>query len=87
MDQAPLPQLPVPKLKNTLDRYLRLVLPVVSKKDYERTKKIVEEFGRPGGEGEQLQALLEQYAKTKVNWVCDPIILQLNGVHYFGPCN
>ncbi|THD25064.1 Choline O-acetyltransferase [Fasciola hepatica] len=68
---APLPQLPVPKLKNTLDRYLRLVLPVVSAKDYERTKKIVNEFGRPGGEGEQLQELLEQYAKTKINWVTE----------------
>ncbi|CAH8602295.1 unnamed protein product [Dicrocoelium dendriticum] len=68
---APLPRLPVPLLKNTLDRYLRLVAPVVSADVYQRTRRIVEDFGRPGGEGEKLQELLEKYAETKVNWVTD----------------
>lgn len=67
--QKPLPRLPVPDLHNTLDRYLRLIAPVVSKEDYERTKLLVEEFGKSGGEGEELQNLLKQYAKTKINWV------------------
>ncbi|OON14000.1 hypothetical protein X801_10208, partial [Opisthorchis viverrini] len=68
---APLPRLPVPKLKNTLDRYLRLVAPVVAPDAYERTRKIVEEFGRPGGEGERLQKLLEEFAEKQLNWVTD----------------
>uniref|UniRef100_A0A095A3P6 Carnitine O-acetyltransferase n=1 Tax=Schistosoma haematobium TaxID=6185 RepID=A0A095A3P6_SCHHA len=67
----PLPRLPVPDLHNTLDRYLRLIAPVVSKEDYERTKLLVEEFGKSGGEGEELQNLLKQYAKTKINWVTE----------------
>ncbi|KAF7259317.1 hypothetical protein EG68_03224 [Paragonimus skrjabini miyazakii] len=71
LQQAPLPRLPTPKLKNTLDRYLRLVAPVISSEAYERTKRIVEEFSQPGGEGEKLQHLLEEYAKTKVNWVTE----------------
>ncbi|VDO98870.1 unnamed protein product, partial [Schistosoma margrebowiei] len=62
-------KLPVPDLHNTLDRYLRLIAPVVSKEDFERTKLLVEEFGKSGGEGEELQNLLKQYAKTKINWV------------------
>ncbi|KAF6768869.1 hypothetical protein AHF37_12769, partial [Paragonimus kellicotti] len=74
---APLPRLPTPKLKNTLDRYLRLVAPVISAEAYERTKRIVEEFSQPGGEGEQLQHLLEEYAKTKVNWVSPGILFSL----------
>nr|QQY02527.1 choline O-acetyltransferase [Cryptocotyle lingua] len=69
--KAPLPHLPVPKLENTLDRYLRLVAPVISSEAYERTKRIVEEFGRPGGEGEKLQRLLEEDAEKKLNWVTD----------------
>ncbi|CAH8647464.1 unnamed protein product [Heterobilharzia americana] len=67
----PLPRLPVPNLRNTLDRYLRLIAPVVSKEDFERTKLIVEEFGKPGGEGEELQNLLKEYAATKINWVTE----------------
>ncbi|TNN13752.1 Choline O-acetyltransferase [Schistosoma japonicum] len=67
----PLPRLPVPDLHNTLDRYLRLIAPVVSKEDFERTKQLVEEFGKPDGEGEKLQNLLKEYAKTKVNWVTE----------------
>ncbi|VDQ12485.1 unnamed protein product [Trichobilharzia regenti] len=66
----PLPRLPVPNLRNTLDRYLRLIAPVVSKEDFERTKLLVDEFGKPGGEGEELQNLLKEYAATKLNWVC-----------------
>ncbi|KAH8868772.1 Choline O-acetyltransferase [Schistosoma japonicum] len=69
--KKPLPRLPVPDLHNTLDRYLRLIAPVVSKEDFERTKQLVEEFGKPDGEGEKLQNLLKEYAKTKVNWVTE----------------
>nr|CAH8819306.1 unnamed protein product [Trichobilharzia regenti] len=67
----PLPRLPVPNLRNTLDRYLRLIAPVVSKEDFERTKLLVDEFGKPGGEGEELQNLLKEYAATKLNWVTE----------------
>ena len=68
--QKPLPRLPVPELNNTLDKYLKLVAPVVSEEDYDRTRQIVEEFRKPGGEGEELQKLLKEFASTKINWVC-----------------
>ncbi|VEL34488.1 unnamed protein product [Protopolystoma xenopodis] len=65
----PLPRLPVPDLRVTLNRYLRLVAPNVTAKDFERTRLLVEEFGRVGGEGEKLQASLKALAEKKVNWV------------------
>ena len=37
--------------------------------ELERTKALADEFGRPGGEGEKLQKLLEKRAEEKDNWV------------------
>ncbi|XP_074647611.1 choline O-acetyltransferase-like [Tubulanus polymorphus] len=67
----PLPKLPVPDLNSTLDKYLQVLQPVLSEEEYERTKKIVDEFGREGGEGEILQEQLKKFAETKDNWVVD----------------
>lgn len=62
-----LPRLPVPSLEETSRRYLKSVHAVVSESEYERTKKAVEEFIRPGGQGESLQKrLLARAADPKI---------------------
>ena len=42
---------------------------LVGKEELEKTKKIVAEFGRHGGVGEQLQKKLKQRAKERESWV------------------
>lgn len=68
-----LPRLPVPSLEETGLRYLKSVHPLVSEAEYEKTKKAVEAFIRPGGEGEPLQKrLLERAADPKIkNWLAE----------------
>ncbi|KAJ5912182.1 Carnitine O-acetyltransferase [Penicillium subrubescens] len=68
-----LPRLPVPSLEETGKRYLKSVHPLVSEAEFERTKKAVETFIRPGGEGEPLQKrLLERAANPKINnWLAE----------------
>ncbi|TDH66981.1 hypothetical protein CCR75_006585 [Bremia lactucae] len=69
--QSSLPHLPVPSLHTTLDKYLRSVEPYVSKEELEQTKKLVQEFQKPGGQGETLQAELLQRANEKENWLAE----------------
>jgi carnitine O-acetyltransferase len=68
-----LPRLPVPSLEETGRRYLKSVHPLVSQTEFENTKKAVEAFIRPGGEGEPLQKrLLERAADPKIkNWISE----------------
>ena len=64
-----LPKLPVPDLQETLKQYLLVVKPLTSERNFENTKTLVEEFGRRGGVGEQLQKkLIERHAQRE-NWV------------------
>lgn len=67
--QRPLPKLPVPDLRETLDKYLQCVRPTVSAEQYEQTCRLVAEFGQKDGLGEYLQRKLVEYAETKDNWV------------------
>ena len=67
--QQSLPSLPVPPLKQTLERYLVSVLPILNNREYEETKRCVKEFERPGGVGENLQRKLEERAEKMDNWV------------------
>jgi len=69
--QKTLPHLPVPPLQQTLDKYLKTVKPLVNQSSFDQTKKLVEEFGKPGGKGEQLQKILEERTKSKDNWLSD----------------
>lgn len=68
-----LPRLPVPSLEETGRRYLKSVHAVVSESEYENTKKAVEAFIRPGGEGQPLQErLLARAADPKIkNWLAE----------------
>ncbi|ETM45808.1 hypothetical protein L914_09230 [Phytophthora nicotianae] len=69
--QASLPHLPVPSLHTTLDKYLRSLESLVTKEELEQTRKLVHEFGKPGGQGEALQTELLQRAKEKENWLAE----------------
>ncbi|OJJ47147.1 hypothetical protein ASPZODRAFT_151694 [Penicilliopsis zonata CBS 506.65] len=68
-----LPRLPVPSLEETARRYLKSVHPLVSASEFERTKRAVEAFVRPGGEGEPLQErLLARAADPSCkNWLTE----------------
>ncbi|KAJ1652616.1 hypothetical protein IWQ61_007092 [Dispira simplex] len=71
-NQATLPRLPIPTLRETADRYLESIKPFTGPKEWENTQVIVEDFIKSGGKGEQLQTLLQKYGKTQpLNWVRD----------------
>lgn len=50
--QASLPRLPIPKLNDSCERYLKAIRPTLSDEEYQRTEKFVADFQRPGGSGE-----------------------------------
>jgi hypothetical protein len=47
-------------LEETAKRYLRSLVPLLSKEEYARSEAAVQEFIKPGGFGEELQARLQQ---------------------------
>lgn len=69
--QSKLPQLPVPPLHKTLDKYLRTVRPLVTDEEFNITKALVSSFGAPGGIGEKLQSLLEKKYQSTENWLAE----------------
>lgn len=66
-----LPHLPLPKLEDTLKKYLRSVEPLISSnpEKWQKTLQIVENFQR--GIGAQLQDLLQYKATRTENWLSD----------------
>lgn len=64
---AQLPSLPVPRLRDTLTRYLQSVRHLVGEGDWQRTKSLVQQFEQ--GAGARLQAYLESKASKEKNWV------------------
>ncbi|XP_077986310.1 carnitine O-acetyltransferase-like isoform X2 [Glandiceps talaboti] len=69
--QNTLSKLPVPPLQQTLYKYLLAIRPLLSDDDYRHTKEIVDEFGKPGGKGEQLQVKLWQRAQKLDSWLSE----------------
>jgi len=65
--QHELPKLPIPKLKDTCQRYLTSLQPLQNEKDHEKSKKVVEEF--LNNEGPKLQSELESYASDKASYI------------------
>ena len=46
-----------------------MLQPLLTPDEFDRTSKIVEEFGRPGGTGEMLNKKLVERSLTHENWV------------------
>ena len=80
--QKHLPKLPVPALKDTLEKYLKTVRPLVNSEEYAKTEAIVAEFQKPGGIGEVLHERLLARANNPnaINWLED----WWNELAYFG---
>ncbi|RCI06783.1 Carnitine O-acetyltransferase mitochondrial [Rhizopus stolonifer] len=69
--QKNLPKLPVPKLSETLQKYLKTVHPLLTPEEYKRTEEAVKDFEKPGGLGQELQRRLVARAQdpNMVNWM------------------
>jgi len=63
-----LPSLPLPLLADTLERYLLCLKAIVPEGQFDRSKAIVNEFGKHGGVGERLQEKLKILAENEENW-------------------
>ncbi|KAL1923113.1 uncharacterized protein VTP21DRAFT_9489 [Calcarisporiella thermophila] len=71
-NQAKLPRLPIPSLRETSDRYLRSLIPLLSQEEYKTTEQAVNEFLQPRGIGEKLQARLQELdKKVPYSWLED----------------
>ncbi|KAG5317563.1 CACP acetyltransferase, partial [Pseudoatta argentina] len=69
LNHQPIPKQPVPDLKQTAERYLRSVKPLLTDNEYKNTERIVSEFIIHTGAGPRLHAkLLERYQNTD-NWM------------------
>ncbi len=66
---ASLPPLPVPKLEDSVQRYLDSVEPLVDAATFANVKAAAEELLAPGGDGRKLQAALEARAAGRDNWL------------------
>uniref|UniRef100_A0AAR2K351 Choline/carnitine acyltransferase domain-containing protein n=1 Tax=Pygocentrus nattereri TaxID=42514 RepID=A0AAR2K351_PYGNA len=64
-----LPKLPVPPLKQTCDRYLAALEPIVDSEMLKNTQELVKEFQAQGGVGDRLQKGLEHRSRKTDNWV------------------
>lgn len=61
--QERLPVLPVPKLEDTMVKFLEWVKPLLSEEQFVCSKKTVDDFTAPSGEGQILQKRLEQFSR------------------------
>jgi carnitine O-acetyltransferase len=68
-NQESLPNLPVPSIKETSEKYLASVRPLCNETEYETVKTHVEDFIKPDGLGHSLQERLLNYGKGKRNWL------------------
>lgn len=64
-----LPHLPLPRLEDTLQKYLKSVQPLLSVDKFKKTSAIVKDFER--GIGAQLHDLLQYKAGRSENWLAD----------------
>ncbi|XP_064616080.1 carnitine O-acetyltransferase-like [Liolophura sinensis] len=67
--QDSLPRLPVPPLDQTLNKYLRVVQPLLTPEEFKETKQIVEKFAK--SPGPELQEKLLHRANVTENWLAD----------------
>uniref|UniRef100_A0A671X7V7 Carnitine O-acetyltransferase b n=1 Tax=Sparus aurata TaxID=8175 RepID=A0A671X7V7_SPAAU len=63
------PNQPVPPLAQTLQAYLKALEPLLPPEEINHTRRMVQEFGMPGGLGAKLQMGLERRARSTKNWI------------------
>ncbi|TNN61848.1 Carnitine O-acetyltransferase [Liparis tanakae] len=63
------PPQPVPPLVQTLQGYLSTLEPLLPPDELSHTRRMVHEFGSPGGLGPRLQKSLEKRARHTKNWI------------------
>ena len=88
-----LPHLPLPKLEDTLRKYLASVKPLLTDEKYQQAIQLAEDFRQ--GQGAKLQALLKEKADNSENWLADwwttvayltfrlSVVTNSNPGHYF----
>ncbi|XP_064457422.1 carnitine O-acetyltransferase-like [Ornithodoros turicata] len=67
--QSELPKLPVPPLKESMEKLLMTVKPLVTEEQLNHTRQVVEQFLAPGGEGEKLHRFIMERSKKRENWL------------------
>ncbi|XP_076126280.1 carnitine O-acetyltransferase [Alosa pseudoharengus] len=70
VQQEGLPRLPVPPLKQTCERYLTALEPLLCPEEMEHTRKLINDF-LTSGVGHRLQKGLERRAGKTENWLTD----------------
>jgi carnitine O-acetyltransferase len=70
-NQNTLPRLPVPDLFDTCQKLIEWVAPLVGENELKQTMQAVDEFQRPGGDGEKLQKELIKWSQKNdiENWL------------------
>ena len=66
-NQDRLPNLPIPELKSTCDRYLAALKPLQSPQEHQDTSRAVEDFFK--GEGPELNERLRKYATGRTSYI------------------
>nr|XP_022914216.1 carnitine O-acetyltransferase-like isoform X1 [Onthophagus taurus] len=66
-----LPRLPVPALKQTLDKFLLTAKPHLSDKEFASTTELIKKFSDENGIGAKLQKYLVEKAKSTENWLSE----------------
>ncbi|EAS45715.1 choline/carnitine O-acyltransferase [Photobacterium profundum] len=68
--QKELPIMPVPSLNKTCHKLIEWAEPLLTQKEQTRTKKVIDQFLQPGGEGEKLQNELIKWGSKHApsNW-------------------
>lgn len=71
----------MPDLEQSLKKYLRCIMPILSEEDYKHTEKLVEEFQKSNGIGHYLQSQLLKFANENDNWVCNSYCISICSIH------
>lgn len=75
-----LPKVPVPPLEQTLSEYLRILEPVLTHQQHDKTKLIVKNF--TNGLGPILQEYLQEKRENEDNWVSNINIYSIDPIYY-----
>ncbi|CAI2356375.1 unnamed protein product [Caenorhabditis sp. 36 PRJEB53466] len=68
--QNSLPSLPLPGLEDTIDKYLKALIPVISNEELTTVTDIAQKFANSQG-GHKMQAFLETRSESLKNWLED----------------